>query len=427
MNRTLVDLVLTHLKYYKRNRSVLMGTLAFPLIFIGVFGIAFQYSDPTTSTIQIGIINDDNGIPQGSVVLSPFGEPVTNNLSGLFATFLEHITYENNKTEVFKVKEYTKAQEQTALDDLNSRDIMALIHLGNDFSLGYMAAFRQHNSNDQALVNYTNSWFNYPNPSYVTQIEISGDQSLQAFATTANVVTNVVDYFFNPAQEGRGAFVVANGTFESKGLTAFDYVLPGLVIFAILNTLSVVAQVSLRDVESGLINRLRISKVDPSTYTLSIIIGQLIVSLVQIPIMFAAGFMFGFEYSANIGLAFVFAVFVSLSMSGIGLMIASLGKNQEAAGAIGSMISTPMAFLASVFFIVPNPTIIAKGGIFGSNSLGVMDLLPPTSAITALRMVLLSGSRFTDVIFYFGLIAVLTVLYLLLGIAMYSRKHLSAK
>jgi ABC-2 type transport system permease protein len=284
-----------------------------------------------------------------------------------------------------------------------------------------MAAIREKLDNSQPQMNI--SWEGYPDTSYQTEIIIRGDQTLQAFSIASTIIENVVEVFFNLGEiTSIGKEYRTEGSIDSKGLTAFDYVLPGLVVFALLNTLGVVANVSLRDVQSGLLDRLRISKITSWEYTGSIIIGQLIVSLCQIPIMFGVGIMFGFPVSTDLILAFAFAIMISLSMSGLGLLIAGVAKNPDAAGSTSAMIATPMAFLASAFFIVPNPTLIN----IGSNTIGIMDLLPPTPAIEALRLVLLGGNSISEVWFQFVLLAILTVFYLFVGIIVYSKKHLSS-
>ncbi|MHA2251130.1 MAG: ABC transporter permease [Candidatus Kariarchaeaceae archaeon] len=427
MTTTMFELVKTHLKYYKRSKSVLMGALAFPLIFIGVFGVAFQYSAPGTETIPIGIIHADQGIPDNAIVLDQNGTYLSGTaISDKFVELLGDITFEDNKTKVFDTKIYKPNEESKAIDAVNKRDILALLYINEDFSQGFMALIRA--SMGSINTDEINNWQGYPQADFQTNITLKGDQSLQSFAIATSVIQNVVDTFFNLGmQDLSGNELYIEASIDSESLTAFDYVLPGLVIFALLNTLGVVAQVALRDVNTGLLERLRISNIQSWEYAGAIIIGQLIVSIIQIPIMFFAGSLFGFDADGNITIAYIFAILISLSMTGIGLIIAGLVKNEEAAGSLSAMVSTPMAFLASVFFIVPNPVIIESGSILGENSLGVFDLLPPTSAIEALRLVLLTGKPLSDVWYQFALLSILTIFYLLCGILVYSKKHLTPK
>jgi ABC-2 type transport system permease protein len=422
MNLRLLELVKTHFRYYSRTKSVLMGSLAFPLIFIGVFGVAFQISTPGAETINLGIVVDDHGIPENANVYDVNGTLLKgNDITNDFIELLESITFEDNITNVFKIEHFSSGEEKQALDEVNKRDQLAILYIQNDFSLGFMAALRQKLTISQPKLNM--SWEGFPDIDYQTDIIIKGDQTLQAFSIASSIIENVIDVFFNLGEvQAKGTTFLVEGSIDSKGLTAFDFVLPGLVVFALLNTLGVVANVALRDVQSGLLDRLRISKITSWEYTGSIIIGQLIVSLCQIPIMFGVGIMFGFPVSVDLILAFALAIMISLSMTGFGLIIAGIAKNPDAAGSTSAMIATPMAFLASAFFIVPNPEIVK----IGSNSLGIMDLLPPTPAIEALRLVLLGGKSISGVWFQFALLFILTTIYLFAGIIIYSKKHLTS-
>ena len=97
MNGITLELVKTHLKYYTRNKSVIFATLAFPLIFIAVFGVAFQFSDPTTDTVQIGIIIEDEGIPDNSTVIG-FNRNIVSNIQITedYVNLLNEIAYVSN-------------------------------------------------------------------------------------------------------------------------------------------------------------------------------------------------------------------------------------------------------------------------------------------------------------------------------------------
>ncbi|MCH8909024.1 MAG: ABC transporter permease, partial [Candidatus Heimdallarchaeota archaeon] len=83
--------------------------------------------------------------------------------------------------------------------------------------------------------------------------------------------------------------------------------------------------------------------------------------------------MFGFPFSTRIIFAFIFVIFLSLAMSGIGIILASLAQDQNTVAGLANMIATPMAFLASAFFPMPNPTIITS--FIGGRTLGIFDLL----------------------------------------------------
>ena len=415
-----------HLKRYLRNKSAVTGVIFFPLIFIGIFGMAFGFDvNQGNETIELGIINSDDGIPDNLIFVDESGNNASADyLNSKFLSILSEITFEDNLTKVFNLNYYSKSDDVNALKDLQRVDIQGLIILDSDFSIGVLAAFRNEFQHNQSFGFITNNWYNYPESTYKTQIKIQGDQTLQKFGITAAIVNKVVNVFFSFGEEVSGTTVEIDRTIDSKELSVFDYLLPGLLIFGIMQTLGTTAVFSVSDVESGVLRRLKLTNIHPWEYTISLILCQLVVSLVQVPIFFYTAVMFGFPASFDLIVAFLFAMLVSLCMTGIGLILASIGKSANSTGSMSSMISVPMAFLSGAFFITPNPIIIPKNSIFGKHSIGLMDLLPPTTAIDSLRLVLIGGIPLSELIFEFIWLITLTIIYLSMGIFTYSRKHL---
>jgi ABC-2 type transport system permease protein len=404
-----------------RFRLSIFFSMIFPLIFIGVFGLAFQQSDPGNTTITISYINYDVGIPNEATVYGQDGSIVEGrDLSMQFVNVLKSVKYEDNSTHIFELKEYDPSDLNQAIEDVERRKNKALLKLPTDFSLGVMAAMQNYLDLNGADLT------GYPNPEYHVNLTLQGDASLLDFAIVNTVMDQIVDIYF---KLGSNAIVGANlhveGTFSSEGFTNFDYIVPGLVIFAIINNLSTIATISLTDVKSRLLDRFRLSNMSSWEYPLSLILSQLALSIIQIPVMFAAAIMFGFPMSFEILYAYIFAILVSLSLSGMGLLIASIAKDEKSVGGLASLIATPMAFLAGAFFQMPNPTIVSNGSFLGDHKLGIFDLLPPRTAIDTLRLVLINGWPLSSLVYEIVLLGILTLFYLSVGVFTYSRKHLS--
>ena len=73
--------------------------------------------------------------------------------------------------------------------------------------------------------------------------------------------------------------------------------------------------------------------------------------------------------------------------------------------------------------ITSNPVLIPS--FLGGRSFGIFDLLPPTSAIRGLRLILLEGWSFGEVWVEFITLVFLSLLYLGVALLLYKRKHLS--
>ena len=233
----------------------------------------------------------------------------------------------------------------------------------------------------------------------------------------------VEQYFMLGAVDNNGLDLTLDTNVAVEKFSMFDYILPGLVIFGIFQNLGVTASFVMRDVESGLLRRLRITKVRASEYTLSLVLSQLMIALVQIPIFFGVATLFGFPASSSLIYAFVFAILVSLSVTGLALIVASLAKDVQSASSMATMVAVPLSFLAGAFFGMPKIVLIEN--VMGDNSLELFDFISAKPAIEGLRMILVGGQSLGDVSYQLLMLSIMTIIYLTVGLFAYSRKHLT--
>ncbi len=416
-------LYLSNVRVTTRVRVVLFFTILFPLMFIGIFGIAFQTGDPSNTTIDLAVVNHDQGIPDdGNVYRNITGDIVSGDFySREYLDLLGSVTFEDNETKIFDITIFD--DEESAMKRVEKRDYGALLVLPENFTTAAMASRRALFEGIIPL-----DWTIYPPANFTTQLTVRGDSTLVQFTISYSVIDAVTQGFFTlDMVDEIGGSVYLDGGITSSGLTVFDFTVPGLVIFAILSNLSTVTVTALRDMKDGQFDRLKLTKMRVSEYLLAIVVSQLTISVVQIPLMFAGAIIFGFPISTRILYAFIFGILVSLSVTGIGILLAAFVSSTEAASALSGIVSTPMAFLAGAFFTMPNPTLIPEGSILGSHKLGIFDLIPARPAITALRVVLLTDQGMAGVWYEFWLTTVLVIFYMIIGIFLFSRKHLRAK
>ena len=379
--KKILQLINVQLLNIRRNRSMLFATIAFPLIFIGIFGIAMPSGVAGNTTLSIGIIAMDGGIPDNAIVPGIDGllydnMDLQNNLLEIF----EDITFEDDETLVFDIKYYNANEEEQALSDIQQMSISAVLKLSDDFSLGIMASFRASFESNQNVTYATNDWVNYPDKTYKTSVVIRGDPTTQKFSISSSIMESIVEqYFMLGAVDNNGLDLTLDTNVAVEKFSMFDYILPGLVIFGIFQNLGVTASFVMRDVESGLLRRLRITKVRASEYTLSLVLSQLMIALVQIPIFFGVATLFGFPASSSLIYAFVFAILVSLSVTGLALIVASLAKDVQSASSMATMVAVPLSFLAGAFFGMPKIVLIEN--VMGDNSLELFDFISAKPAI----------------------------------------------
>jgi len=396
----------------------------FPLIFVGVFGIAWQTSDPQTSTIIIGILNYDEGIPNGIIAFWNNSAVVNGTFySEEYIRILDSVSYPDSDVEIFDVEVFNISDAYKAQTAVENRDIAALVTLYENFSLGVLAAFREKFENDTMLSSMTNNWEGYPSCNFSTVVTVNGDRSLQQFSIASSVIEQITHYFFNFGENNEAVKIIIQGNLDSKGFTIFDFIFPGLVVYGIFQILGSSTDIAFNDIEMGTLKRIKLCRISPVLYITTLVTSQMIIAIIQIPIFFAAGALFGFPFSLQIFYAFIVAILLALSASGIGLIVAGLVNNATAGRGLASIASTPIAFLSGAFFIVPNPTIIPPSAFLGGNAFRLFDILPTTPAIRMLRSILLYGKSLSDNIYNLVILLLFTVTYLLIGTFLYTKKH----
>ncbi len=418
--RITYELFLAHFKVNTRNKTALFFSLLFPLIFIGIFGIAFQSSEPGNTTITIGLINNDNGIPEG---ITPFA--LNNNYtkySEEFIDILKNITFNDNVTKVFDIKLYKSQEKDNAIFAVEKRIVKGLLIIPENFSTAVLAARKVVFS--PTVPNFP--WTNYPPSNFTANLTLIGDHTLVDFTITSKVIDQVLEiYYSGGVKKLLGGELKISSNITSDSYTTFDFMVPGLIIYALLNNLGTISSIAVSDVQSGQLDRLRLSKIKPYNYIFALVGSQMLMAMIQTPIMFGATMLFGFKFTVPMFISvMIFAFFINLSVSGLGIFLAAFVKNRNSAGGLSAIIGTPMAFLAGAFFTVPNPTIIPEGSILGANTFHLFDILPPTTAITALRLLMLGRYSLSDLSFEFGVTVFVALFYMIIGLFAYSKKHL---
>ena len=400
-----------------RSRTVLIATILFPLILIGIFGFAFQTNDPTESTIDLALVSSDQGIPDGDI-FNETGEPIVSKTyyQDQFIDLLENVTFENTDTEIFLIKRFDIEDE--ALQEVERRAFQALLILPEGFTNATLAS-RRHNLEFILPLN----WTDFPPANYTTKLQVKGDATLMSFSVASNTITNIATSFFNLGQDGTiGASVRVDGSLRGEA-SLFDKLTPGVIIFALLSNLAIVATTTLKDVKGGQLERLRLTRMTSFDYLMGLIVSQLVFSIIQISFMFGIAVVFGFNITINTIYAALFCLLINLSVTGLSLLLSGFVKTQEAARSLALAVGAPMAFVAGAFFEMPNPTIIPRDTILGNNSFGIFDIIPARPALIALRVMLLTNRDISVVAYEIWLTIILSVIYLVIGMTFFKIKH----
>jgi len=387
------DLFIKNMKEILRDRRNLFFILLFPVIFMLVFGVAFGGSSFTDSTVNLGILNLDEGV-NGAYYSNDLIESLDNlNLS--------------NDESLFKITRLDSRSQGEEL--LQSDTISAILVIPEDYS-NSVASLSNPESND-----------------IPTNITLVGDPTSTSYAIASNVISNVLSQYSNNLQQAstgqayRSIGVVSDSIEGTSSFSLFDYIAPGLIVFAILmNVTSVAGQIA-EENEDGLLRRLKLSKMKSRDYILANLCAWLFMGAIQVVILFGVALILGFKWQGgtdSLVLAVAIGIVTTIASVALSLIIVSVTKTANQAGSLATIISVPLSFICGSFFPLPEFVI----GTFNGRSVQIYEILPWNQAITAFRQVLTYGQPLKAVLPNIICIIVMGVVLLVISIKLFNNK-----
>lgn len=193
---------------------------------------------------------------------------------------------------------------------------------------------------------------------------------------------------------------------------SFNTMAPGLFAYACIFIIMTVAQ-SFTDMrEQGLLRRLNSTPMTSGDFIGSKIISNMILTMLQVLIVFILALPFGFNPNTNIGgilFAFLLMALFSLSSVGLGLITATIAKSSGTATGLSFMFILPQMFFGTFIPLTDTTRIIAR-------------FLPSYYATDAIGRIYNGASILSsDVLIDFAFISIVSVLIVILGIYLFKK------
>jgi ABC-2 type transport system permease protein len=330
-------LTVANIRSYVRDRAAIFWTLAFPLIFIFLFGSIF--SGGSGSKLKLGWSDED-------------GTPAAAALHALFAS-----------APTIELVDGTTADILAKFDHSDVSGVVVVPH-----GYGDKVAAAQAGQGAPAKVSV------YTDPSQ---------------ATTAQQVLGTVSGFLAQANlGGRPPSIVPElKSLKTQDLNAVSFFVPSILGMALMQ-LGVFSAIPLvADREKLILKRLSATPLRRWQLVGSNILMRLLVGAVQVAIIVGVGvFYFHVEIGGSIFAVAGIAMLGALAFVSLGYVIASFAKTEEAANGMTSVVQFPLMFLSGTFFPlqVMDPPLQA-----------VARFLPLTYLSDALRQVMVNGAAFS--------------------------------
>lgn len=285
-------MLVANVKMNFRNRMALFWNLAFPLIFILLFGFLFSGDEVT---LRVGIAGHE-----------------TSEIARSIATDLQ-------AAEGFDATTGSEQAERAALAD-GDRNVIVIFDALSDG--------RVHAS---LLWDETDPQFG--------QIALS---AVRQFLLEANV-----EMTGQP-----GPIDIEVEAVQSSGIEYIDFLIPGILAMSIMNSGMIgLASAFVTYREKGILRRIRATPFPLSSFITARILSQLVVSVAQATIIVVVGILVvGLTVHGNLLNVLVMVIIGSLAFLSLGFVISAFARNQETADSLANGISFPMLFLSGVFF-----------------------------------------------------------------------------
>ena len=348
--RSLLLLTFANVKTFTRDRAALFWTLAFPLIFVVLFGSIFTGGQ---SRRDIGWADLDQS-PASADLRAAFVAVPNVNL--------------------------TEGSESALQAKMRSGGLYAVIVVPK----GYGNALATGHGGDAArLVVYT-------------------DPTQQAQTASAIQLVQGVLAGVNQRISGQPPLVgFATQTLQTQNLSFISYLVPSILGMALMQLGLFSAIPLVADREKLILKRLSATPLRRWQLVGSNVLMRLLIAVVQTVIIIAVGSrLYGVQISGNIVLLAALVVLGSMAFIALGYVIASFARTEEAANGMTSVVQFPLMFLSGTFFPIDEMPDFLKA---------IARALPLTYLSDALRQVMVDGTPFAPLWVCFAVLAAFLV------------------
>jgi len=370
-----------------RNKTAIFFTLLFPLFFIIIIGFTFgQSGTEDMSRISIGVVNLD-------------GELVAVNVTDSFNSTIGDMLVQGLENVNFTVTEYGEYGDRdtngTAAYAISRGDIDAILIIPANFT---ETLTFQYTGNLDIPVATKSHLELYVDPTDTTGALITQQSALGFISGFIKEYQNIAIEQVMPDMKSYIEVLadpitisVSEAEVTEAKLQWIDYMVPGtLGLVLIWSGLNHASRTIATERTKGTFQRMIIAPVSPTVVLLGKLISALAIVYMSAFIMLLSGVLL---FQANLYWdipVMILAIFLgALSAIGIGLIISSFAKNEEAADSISVIISVPLQFFIGAFF--PLSIMPPAAQAFG-------NALPFTKLVNAMQDVMTRNLPFDAVI-----------------------------
>jgi ABC-2 type transport system permease protein len=333
----LLTLTLANIRSYVRDRAALFWTLAFPLVFIVMFGLIFQGGG---SRLNLAWVDADGSTQSGDLRTA---------LAGQSGVTLQDLA------------------ETEALDRMRLGQVDAVVGIPDGYG-------------ERLAANAASE-----TPSAPATVTLYTDPSRQQLAGSVFQVVGSVLGVVN--LNDRPPLVVPDiRTIQTENLNFISYFVPSMLGLSVMQVGIFAAIPLVADREKLILKRLAATPLRRWQLVGSNVLMRLLIALAQTVIIVVVGTMaFGVEITGSLLLVAGFVALGAVTFLALGYVIASFASTEDSANGMTSIVQFPMMFLSGAFFQIDAMPDALQA---------VARIIPLTYLADALRQVMVGGAPF---------------------------------
>lgn len=374
--------VIKSFKENLRDWKVLVMVLVFSPFFVLLMNL-FYGGEPTIYTI--GILNSDGGRPSLELI-EKLEKTNGQDGSGLF-----------------------KLMNLSSEDQLKAQVKEKGIDLGIVIPADYSKKLLNHHNSNISMSNPTvvNFYGSIGNIRYTVAAVMAADVIYKQGMEVANIMlpSSISETFLEKKQP----------------LNEFEGYVPGLISLAVLMILFTASASIVKENDKKTLIRLKLSRLGAFNFLAGVSIVQAVVAVAAIVLSYWTALGLGYRPAGGFGAVLVMGIISSFSMVAISLVVASFLDTVFDVVTIGCFPFFILMFFSGSMFPLPKMNLFTVGG----HSLGITDILPLTHTANAFNKILNYGAGINGVLFELFMIALLTVIYFIIGLLLYQKRKLS--
>jgi ABC-2 type transport system permease protein len=207
--------------------------------------------------------------------------------------------------------------------------------------------------------------------------------------------------------------ITGNDYYPDPSMNHFEYLLPGVMGYAIIYMGMMVALALVDYRQIGLLKRVEATPVSPSEYMGSLIIANMAIAVFQALIVLLMARILGYEPLGGVVgllLATVFLALLAITAVGLGLITAAVAKESGAASGIAMIFIVPMMIFGTLL------------AVFDDMTRTIAHFMPNFYVTDSLSIIFHTGSISDPVIWQNLLIlAAISVVVVVVGIQLFKR------